>query len=69
MGTRTAKHFDGYTTEGHPFRLVAFFEADSERPVRVFGSYSSSDGGGRFDVSDERDIPWVVYEGDWYRIR
>jgi len=69
MGHKTAMHFDGYTTEGCPFRLVAFYEDDSAMPVRVFGSYTSSDGGGHFDVTDERDIPWVVYEGEWNRIR
>ena len=66
MEHRMAKHFVGFTTEGCPFQLVAFFEGASDTPVRVFGSYAASDGGGQFDVKDERDIPWVVYEGDWY---
>jgi hypothetical protein len=66
MEHRIAKHFVGFTTEGHPFQLVAFFEIGPDTPVQFLGSYSSSDGGGRFDVRDERDIPWVVYEGDWH---
>lgn len=69
MGRKTATFFDGYTTEGCPFQLVEFHEDGSDMPSRVFGSYTSSDGGGHFDVSNVRDIPWVVYEGDWYRIR
>lgn len=66
MKQRVAKHFFGFTTEGCHFQLVAFFEGDSDTPVQIIGSYASSDGGGQFDVKDERDIPWVVYEGDWY---
>ena len=66
MKHRIVKHFFGFTTEGCRFQLVAFFDSDSDIPVRVFGSYASSDGGGQFDVKDERDLPWVVYDGDWY---
>lgn len=66
MKHRIAKHYFGCTTEGCPFQLVAFFEGDSDTPVPILGSYASSDGGGQFDVKDERDIPWVVYEGDSY---
>lgn len=69
MARGTTKNFVGYTTEGHPFHLVAFFEGDTELPVRVVGSYSSSDGGGHFNVENERDIPWVVYDGEWHLVR
>lgn len=66
MEHRIAKYFNGFTTEGCPFQLVAFFEDDSDIPVQFLGNYSSSDGGGRFEVRDERNIPWVVYDGNWY---
>lgn len=65
MKHRIAKHFFGFTTEGCPFQLVAFFEGDSDTSVQILGSYASSDGGGQFNVKDEWDMPWVVYEGDW----
>jgi hypothetical protein len=54
---RIAKHFFGFATASHPFRLVAFFEDDSDMPGQISGSYSSSDRGGQFDVKDARDIP------------
>jgi hypothetical protein len=37
--------------------LGCFFKSDTELRVRVDGSYSSADGGGRLDVQSERDIP------------
>lgn len=46
--------------------LSRIFEDDTALPARVVGSYSSSDGGGRFDAQSERDIPWGVYDGEWH---
>lgn len=69
MARRTTKNFVCCITESNPFNLVVFFEGDTELPVRVVSNYSSYDGGGRFDVQNERDIPLVVYDGEWHTIR
>ena len=69
MKSSSSRIFDGFTVEGFHFQLQAFYRHDSDTPYRLIGVYGASDGAGEFDVEEERDLPWVVSAGDWYRVR
>lgn len=58
----------GQTSELMPFTMFIVYEKDAPEgatPIRFHGNYLSYDDGGNFDVTDENDLPHVVFEGFW----